>query len=566
MRKDVLQTKFIFSATGIVLLAFCFFIESKSVFAQDLLSPQIRQVVPQIEEKLQSTDLSDKLSILNQLVIRKRDYDIVKTELRFTDLPVTDYAIVIKSLFDKEVAKSEFDDEAWWKIIFLIRQFGLKQFSGVLADYLPKSKPPIQSFIIITLRRLKADETAPKIAALPVWTAEYVRHEALSALIAFSAKEAIPWLIPLLSNKNAYVRSQAAQNLAKVGGREAASLIARLLTDADPNTRHWALDALVKLDARETAAHIWQLVNTGQTEQTEAYALAALVKFGQKRAFALAVERISENSNRGGETFRHLVEADAKPIVPWFIAILEGKYGTDAPDYKSPWRILTAFGVLRATEAIPILRSFVRLERGGNEEILREIAVRSLGLIGAREAVDDLLPLLNKPVIERTTSVAHEAAMALARIGERRTWENVIDFAANPKCFDRSEIVSELNRHLDAQLWRQIHQQEVQGSYIQSVKITAESLTAQSGVPIVLHYQPAKPISGNESPADDGYARANTSVQKILLIYGINSIIEGLSQYRRPFAFTYVFDDKQVHIMSVENAIEWWRKNILKKS
>jgi len=48
----------------------------------------------------------------------------------------------------------------------------------------------------------------------------------------------------------------------------------------------------------------------------------------------------------------------------------------------------------------------------------------------------------------------------------------------------------------------------------------------------------------------------------ITLSYGLNEIIEGLSNDRTPRTFTFIFDDKQIHILSVERAIDWWRKQI----
>ena len=56
---------------------------------------------------------------------------------------------------------------------------------------------------------------------------------------------------------------------------------------------------------------------------------------------------------------------------------------------------------------------------------------------------------------------------------------------------------------------------------------------------------------------------ANTSVEEINLSYGLNEIVEGLSNNRIPRTYTFIFDDKLVRILSVARAIEWWRKNIL---
>src|SRR4030095_6501945 len=42
--------------------------------------------------------------------------------------------------------------------------------------------------------------------------------------------------------------------------------------------------------------------------------------------------------------------------------------------------------------------------------------------------------------------------------------------------------------------------------------------------------------------------------------------MKGFSDERAPRSFTFIFEDKQIHILSVERAIEWWRKQILTKN
>jgi hypothetical protein len=73
--------------------------------------------------------------------------------------------------------------------------------------------------------------------------------------------------------------------------------------------------------------------------------------------------------------------------------------------------------------------------------------VKTLGVLHAKESVNDLLVLLDQPVTDESATA--EAGLALAKIGERRTWRKLIDLAARPACPYRSEIISELNRHLD---------------------------------------------------------------------------------------------------------------------
>ena len=83
--------------------------------------------------------------------------------------------------------------------------------------------------------------------------------------------------------------------------------------------------------------------------------------------------------------------------------------------------------------------------------------------------------------------------------------EKLIDLAARPACPYRSEIISELNRQLDRELWERIQTQRVSGLYVTSVKTTVEAFNRQSGIRIILEYQPGKDSSPDASLAGDGY-------------------------------------------------------------
>ena len=199
-----------------------------------------------------------------------------------------------------------------------------------------------------------------------------------------------------------------------------------------------------------------------------------------------------------------------------------------------------------------------------SDRFLQRAAVMTLGVLAAKEAVNDLLPLLHVRVTGDEYATA-EAGVALAQIGDRRTWRRLIGLAAQPGCPYRSEIISELNRHLDPELWERLQTQRVPGLYLKSVKATVEAFNRESGIRIVLDYQPGRDSLPRVSIAGDGYPWANTSVEEISLVYGLRQVIEGLGDDRTPRTYTFVFDDKQIHILSVEQAIAWWREQILSK-
>jgi hypothetical protein len=119
---------------------------------------------------------------------------------------------------------------------------------------------------------------------------------------------------------------------------------------------------------------------------------------------------------------------------------------------------------------------------------------------------------------------------------------------------------------LDRELWERVQTQKVSGLYIQSMKATVEAFGRESGIRIVLDYQPGRDSPGRTPLAGDAYPWANTGGEEINLSYGLRQIIDGLSDDRTPRTFTFIFDDKQLHILSVERAMEWWRKQVLSNS
>jgi HEAT repeat protein len=543
--------------------------EGRTAVAQEL-SPTILQLIPRVFERLHSEDIYERISVLGELVRIKRDGHL--PELAFPyDLPASDYSVVVKSILagNLEEVDERRASTTWWKLNHVARVFRLKEVVKPLTGYLPKSAPPVQLDILQTLKTLQAVEGVPQIVTLLQSREEYIRREALDTLVSLRAMEGVPSLVALLQDKDALKRYYALTSLVEVNGREAAPAIAKALEDESEDNRYWALDALVKLNAREHALAVWKLTNADQRPQTEAYALAALISFAEPRAIPLAVKRATEGDlTRRTDMLNFLIKVKASAIAPAFVAVLESRTvlggnpsdtGTDSNIRRD---IMTCLGQLRAREAIPVLRGYAR-GRDSNT-FLQRAAVMTLGALGAREAVNDLLPLLDERVTGDVDATA-ETGFALAQIGDRRTWRQLIDLAARPSCPYSSEIISELNRHLDPELWERIQTQKVPGLYVKSVKATVETFGRKSGIRIVLDYQPGRDSSPRASLDGDGYPWANTSVEEISLSYGLRQIIEGLGDDRTPRTFTFIFDYKQIHILSVERAIGWWRKQILSK-
>ena len=558
-------------ARSIIVFTFiCSVLAHEPTAAAQELSPVILRTIPKVAERLHSTDINERLSVLDELVTVKQGEHLPQLIFPY-NLPASDYSVVVQSILAGNL--EQVDERRaltmWWKLNHVVIVFKLRELAKPLARYLPNSTPPIQYDILRTLRALQAVETVPQIVTVLNSPRENIRRLALDTLVDLRAREAVPFLLALMQDKDEAQRYYAMTSLVKANGREAAVEVVKLLEDQSKENRYWALDALVKLNAREHAQAFWKLTNADQSSPSQAYALAALVYFGEPRAIPLVVKKATDpDLSRRSEMMEYLVKVKANAIVPAFVALLESRavlggnpsdIGTDGNIRRE---IMKCLGQLEAREAIPVLRSYARRRDANN--FLQQGAVETLGILHARETVDDLLPLLDKTVTGDEYATA-DAAVALAQIGEQRTWRQLIDLAAQPSCPYRSEIISELNRHLDRELWDRVQTQKVHGLYVKSVKTTAEAFSRDSGIRIVLDYEPGRDSSGHASLDNDGYPWANTSVEEISLSYGLHQLIEGLSDGRTPPTFTFIFDDKQIHILSVERAIEWWRKQILNK-
>jgi HEAT repeat protein len=539
---------------------------ARPTLAQEL-SPSILRVIPNVAERLRSQDVYERVGVLDELVTVKQTMHLPQFVYPY-DLPASDYAVVIKSIVEghfEQVDEHRYST-TWWKFRDVVMKFKLKLPAKLFTPYLSDSTPGIPLVVLQILVMMQAVESAPQIVPLLQSPQENIRLRALEALVSLRAKEAVPALLALLQDKDEGKRSYAMISLVKVNGREAAADVAKLVEDPSENNRYWALDTLVKFNAREHAQAVWKLTEANQPKHTQAYAMAALISFGDARAIPLAVKRATDDDlSRRTEIREFLVQVKANAIVPALVAVLESRtvLGSNPEDTGTdsniPRDIMVCLSQLGAREAIPVLRSYLR-GRDSNT-FLQGSAAIALAALRAEEAVDDLLPLLN-PKVTGDEWVSQEAGLALAQIAERRTWPKLIDLAANPSYRYRSEIISELNRHLDPQLWERIQTQKVSGLYVKSVKATAEAFSSQSGIPIVLEYQPGRDSSLRKPLDGDEYPWANTSVEKISLSYGLGQIVDGLSDNRIPLSFTFIFDNKQIRIVSVEKAVEWWRKKL----
>lgn len=382
------------------------------------------------------------------------------------------------------------------------------------------------------------------------------------------AQESVPVLLKQLDDKE--TRYTAIEKLVKLNARQSAPEIAKQLADEDFNVRFAALRALVALNGRGYSQGIWNLYASEQDSQIKSYAFAALVFFEDDKALAALPQLLADDVVAGMEILSFIGNLDARAAAPPLISILEkGKVGDNLYAESAARRaIINTLGRLKSSEAIPVLRKYVKTETS----FPKWQAIRVLGELESKEAVDDLMFALDDALAKIDGDFESDAfhtlnnsAVALAKIGDRKAWSRLIKTAAHPKFLYGSRIIGELNRHLDRGLWERAGKQKVAGAAFNSIKFITDSINREKGVELILEFDPGKDYA-RRAPLEtgDGYPWSSVGANSNLLEV-VRSLPPAISDGTEPANFTFVFDDGKIRILTVEKAVQWWSTKILTK-
>lgn len=517
---------------------------------------------PNAEEKLLSEDVNVRVSVLDELLVPVPRSCTGEQKLPF-NLERSDYAFVLEKIFEKDLSSldEKSSSQVWGKISFLILRFEFKAFASVISRYLKEPNWRTQTTVTNVIRELDAREFDAELAPLLNSDQKYLREEVLRTLIRFESHKAVPALVTLLYDEDHLKRFYALQSLVKVRGRSASFHIARALQDQSEDNRYWALDALVKLKAKERVTDIWSLINSGQRPQTETYAVAALVYFEDPKAIPLAVSEITGTRKGDGTILERLTNLNARQIIPALIAIL------DQPPADTPkWGrsdIVYALGKLGVRESSGTLRKYI-----AQFPMSRRPVIQVLGEFEDKDSVNDLLDIFYKYLpdppnnITNDTYESAEAAVALAKIGDPKTWKALIDAAENPRFPYRGQVIQELNRHVDTSLWKKVMQAKVKGVDYKPINTNTDIFTLEGGIPIDLEFEPGRDLSKTQPLEKEKFPWMRAGLEMPLLT-GLREIISMIDAGTLPSTFTFVFDRGRIRILSVEKAIRWWRDNKL---
>jgi len=208
----------------------------------------------------------------------------------------------------------------------------------------------------------------------------------------------------------------------------------RDLSDADPRARAKAADALGRAEGSERLPAIAALEGACSDEQPSVRyaALLSLGELASSASLALVAAALD----------------DAEPLCREAAAIALGELGNteawtplessiDSPYAEVRFQVIASLTQLDLTRAAPLIRPLL----GDDDPKVRAQAAAALGDAGAQEAGEELAALLDD-----TLAVRHEAALALARLGDARAVPVLLAALGNrERALDAAEALSRLN-------------------------------------------------------------------------------------------------------------------------
>lgn len=357
-----------------------------------VLSERAMDSIPNVIRRMQSDDPEVRYRLADELVAIERDVDFGKFYLPY-ELTSGDYSVILQNALKGLV--HHLSDEKGCLLLYKVQHISRSHtLSGI--------EPVIAEF---------ADSPSFDVSST-----------AVRILVDLKSPLATPYLIPALKDPDKYYG--AIHDLVTVKGTDAIPHIERLLSANDSNMQHWAVWALFNLGARDCEDKIYRsFVENQQWRDINPYVLAVLTKWGDSRVYPVVMRWLTTEDDLAtrDRMITRLTNVNATPIEDSVIAFLESGR-VQAPDKGTEHNIkadaMRLLGMLKSNKAIPLLRKTA----GDKNDVLADVAAEQLGLMEAKEAVPELLSMLDT----RRDSYYWPATLALARIGEPATVERVL--------------------------------------------------------------------------------------------------------------------------------------------
>ena len=488
---------------------------------------QTSHILQSLRNNASSEDPQVRIRLIAELVTTERDDDLINRFLRY-NLSSEEYSEILNTSLvglyrylddhDKLVGHDMLGDPDKYAVLshihFIAREHPL---------------PGVDSFV----QEFMEDES-------PV-----IRKMALSVLVDLKSRLATPYLVPLLGSKVAYVPYKTILALHAIGAVDAIPEIMKLLSDLDSYTQHWAVWFLYEFDAKDSANQVYEQCIEGKTiDKMSPFILTVLIKWGDERAIPLTMQLLTSADR--SDMSRRLVELDAKSIeLPLITFLMDptpvvSDIGTESNIRADAIRLL---GQLHSEKAIPALRVLVK--NGGKGNFVAHVAAEQLGTLQAREAVPELLTMLDH---DRDYG-RYAATEALAKIGDASTFRRILDElkSVSPSSH-HVQVLALMARTSDPTTYHKLKDLELAridvlplDEYLQQVAIlTGIQVEISDEVPLVLR------------EAILGGTGSHTGLSSLLI--GINRL--NYDQYR----YTVFIEEGVAKAVTIPEAYRLWEK------
>jgi HEAT repeat protein len=363
----------------------------KVIPLREKLTPEIFQVLPQLEERLVRGEWTGALM---DAFRPGKNGQPIHQGLKKKDLEVLVGPVVAaeKDQYLRQVA------------IRLVGDLQLRAVLPTVAGLLGDPDPAVRAAALAVIGQLRAREHAAAVRSMLQDRDPKVATQAVEALKLLEGKEAVPDFTLLLADIRMEVRGSAMRVLQELGAKGSAHAIAALVKDPDLYLRAFAAMLLGEFGAADEIPAIAPLVHDQNPEVRKA-ALWALGTLAARESIPDVVKLLDDPD--GGVRCR-AAEALSKLNVKEknLIALLEDS--DDQVRFQAAWSL----GELGMGDAIPQLRK--QLAAGSASGA----AAHALGRLGAVEAIPDLVALVQREPDPRAATERWLAVAALGELGE----------------------------------------------------------------------------------------------------------------------------------------------------
>jgi len=513
-------------------------------------SKEAVKIIPDITQRANSTNLNDRISVLEQLIVNDPGSDIFLYQYAY-DLPQEDYFTASMSVLEgglfssKDVEKVR---DVFGKISQAAIQFKLLALLSETVKFIEYDDPIVQIQTLMILEQLEGKQYAKEIVKAASSPNIDVSRPALRILMKFDSKEAVPVLITCLKEEDNFgIKMNAIEALGRIGDRSAIPhLIPLLKTKFYP----WTLYTLVSLDAREALPAIKELYKTDKLNKSKISILVSLAYFGDEQAIAdimaaMTDEKLYDNITPTEPYLEQLVEKNARPVIPALIKALEEEQAVGGHNNRGPniiHYIMKSLAQLEAKEAIPVLRLYLQ-PQCEPASFFSEVAIEALSMLKDKEIIPHLLQMLNSDLY----SSRSVATMALARIGEPSTIGNLITAMRKYK-IKNSEIFELLTGISDPNTYNKL----------KTTKIPLiESLPGGEFLLQISDKCDVEFLISDKIPKIDEFKLTNAVWSSYTGLQALNLAIYIFNTSGRSEA-TYFINDKIVHVVTFEEVFDLW--------